>query len=209
MRSIFFGLGAGVVGSLIYYLILKMTGYEIGLVAILVGFMVGKAVFVGSGHRGGWAFRSIAVLITYVAIVSTYVPLMIEAWRTHSAVEQAKTQPTPGVAAATITPDAATHEQSRPAENAATAKKAAPAQPMAAEPQGSVGGLLVGILILVGYILAIPFLAGAENIFGILIILFALFEAARQAKRPVLTIEGPFEISPAAQSAAKPDADLQ
>src|SRR5688572_8685693 len=42
------GLAGGVVGALLYYAVLKLTGYEIGLIAIVVGLLVGRAVRWGS-----------------------------------------------------------------------------------------------------------------------------------------------------------------
>lgn len=39
-----FGLGAGIVGAVIYYGVIALTNFEIGLVAILIGYMVGYAV---------------------------------------------------------------------------------------------------------------------------------------------------------------------
>lgn len=138
-RGIALGIGAGFVGSLIYYLVLKITSYEIGLIAILVGYLVGKAVMIGSGNRGGLVFRIVAVVLTYVAIVSTYVPPLVNAIQMPQSVAQAIT--------------------------------------------------------LAGLILAIPFLSGMENVIGIFIIAFALYEAARQTKRVQVTVEGPFEVS--------------
>src|SRR5687768_15353440 len=43
-KALGFGLFAAAVGSGIYYAVLRLTGYEIGLVAIVVGFLVGRAV---------------------------------------------------------------------------------------------------------------------------------------------------------------------
>jgi hypothetical protein len=81
------GLGGGVVGALLYYTVVALTGYEIGLIAIVVGLGVGRAVRWGSGGRGGRMYQVMAVAITYVAIVSTYVPFMIAAMR-NAKVEQ-------------------------------------------------------------------------------------------------------------------------
>ncbi len=77
VRALGFGLAAAVGGSLLYYGILVATGLEIGLVAIVVGFAVGKAVSVGSGGRGGWRYQAMAMALTYAAIVSTYVPFVM------------------------------------------------------------------------------------------------------------------------------------
>jgi hypothetical protein len=75
-RAFIFGLGAAAVGAGIYYAVLALTGYEIGLIAILVGFIVGRAVAVGSGGRGGLRYQVTAVALTYCSIVATYVPLI-------------------------------------------------------------------------------------------------------------------------------------
>lgn len=77
----FKALGIGLVASLIcaagWYLIVKITGYELGLVAVVVGAVVGIAVRMGAGGRGGWAYQGMAVLLTYLAIASSYVPIVV------------------------------------------------------------------------------------------------------------------------------------
>jgi hypothetical protein len=55
--------------------VLAATGYEIGLIAILVGFMVGWAVRRGAGGLGGRRYQLLALTLTYLAIGATYVPL--------------------------------------------------------------------------------------------------------------------------------------
>jgi hypothetical protein len=54
-----------------------LTGYEFGLIAIVVGFLVGAAVEKGSNGRGGWQYQTLAMFLTYTSIVSSYVPLII------------------------------------------------------------------------------------------------------------------------------------
>ena len=71
------GLGAGLEGAGIYYAILAAPGSEFGLIAILGGAMVGGAVRWGCGGFGGWKYQSLAIVLTYMAIVSTYVPLIV------------------------------------------------------------------------------------------------------------------------------------
>ena len=78
LRSVLAGGFAGVIGAGIYYAVVALTGYEVGLVAIVVGYIVGVAVRWGSGGSGGRAYQALAVAITYFAIVSTYVPFIIE-----------------------------------------------------------------------------------------------------------------------------------
>jgi hypothetical protein len=73
-RAFLFGLGAAAVGSLIFYAVSALTGYEFGLIAVLVGWMVGKAVRKGSGSTGGWRYQALAMALTYISIVSTAIP---------------------------------------------------------------------------------------------------------------------------------------
>src|SRR5262245_60104113 len=79
LRALGAGLVAAVAGGLLYYAIAAISGYEFGLIAIVVGYGVGAAVRWGSNGRGGWRYQTLAMLLTYLAIVSTYVPPLIEA----------------------------------------------------------------------------------------------------------------------------------
>lgn len=73
-RATVFGLIAAGLGAALYFAIAALTGYELGLVAIVVGVMVGWAVRRGAEHRGGWAYQLLAIVLTYTAIVTAYVP---------------------------------------------------------------------------------------------------------------------------------------
>jgi hypothetical protein len=68
------GLAGGIAGALLYYAVLALSGYQLGIIAIAVGFLVGKGVQWGTGGRGGPLYQAMAIVLTYVAIVSTYVP---------------------------------------------------------------------------------------------------------------------------------------
>jgi hypothetical protein len=78
VRAIVFGLGAGAASALLYYVVLRLSGYHIGLLAIAVGWLVGQGVRVGSGGRGGALYQALALVITYLAIVTSYVPMVLE-----------------------------------------------------------------------------------------------------------------------------------
>src|SRR5262245_56758581 len=52
-RAVLFGLGAAVAGAIIYGLIAVVSGYEFALIAIFIGWMVGKAMVRGSRGKGG------------------------------------------------------------------------------------------------------------------------------------------------------------
>ncbi len=75
-RAIVFGAGGAALGALVYYAVLAITNLEIGLIAILVGWLVGRAVRKGSGERGGLKYQVLAVGLTYLAIVTTYIPFI-------------------------------------------------------------------------------------------------------------------------------------
>ena len=81
MKSLVAGIAAGIVGFIGYYLVLKLTGYNIGLIAIAVGWLIGLAVRWGSEGRGGLLYQFLAAGITYVAACATYAPLIVEAMR--------------------------------------------------------------------------------------------------------------------------------
>ena len=78
-RAALAGLGAAVVGAGIYLAVRSATGYQVGLISILVGYLVGRAVNWGSSGRGGGLYQALAVALTYLAIVSTYIPLLYQA----------------------------------------------------------------------------------------------------------------------------------
>ena len=178
------GLLAAIAGSLLYFAVLKLTGYEIGLIAIAVGFMVGKAVLWGSDNRGGTPYRILAVALTYLAIVSTYVPLIFSELSKPRIESSAAPVKTPNQARPAV--ESAKSEQKTELKSKAEEKPVAESRLM--------DFVLAGFIIF-GYILAIPFLAGFENIIGLLIIGFALYEAFKLTAPQNLSLEGPFEIS--------------
>jgi hypothetical protein len=80
LRALIFGAVAAIAGAALYYLIIRVTGYNIGLVAIVVGFMVGGAVHKGYGNRGDLFYQFLSLFLPYVAIGLMHVPMLIEAW---------------------------------------------------------------------------------------------------------------------------------
>lgn len=82
--ALLLGTGAAAVGAAIYYAIEAVTGYELGLVAIVVGVIVGKAVRRGAGARPGRIYRLMALMLTYMAMTATYVPLVLKEGGMHS-----------------------------------------------------------------------------------------------------------------------------
>lgn len=63
-----FGMGAGLAAALIWYGIVVTTKYELGIIAILVGWLVGKAVTIGAGKKRGTQLQLLSVGITLLAM---------------------------------------------------------------------------------------------------------------------------------------------
>ncbi len=85
-KALLFGAGAAAVGAAVYYAVLAMTNLNLGLISVLVGYMVGKAVRKGSVGFGGPRYQAIALVLTYLAIGATYAPFMFEGERPSVAV---------------------------------------------------------------------------------------------------------------------------
>ena len=77
-RALGAGAIAGAVGSTLYYLVAKISGYQLSIIAIAVGFLVGRAVRWATGGRGGVIYQILAVVLTYAAIAFSWLPLVAE-----------------------------------------------------------------------------------------------------------------------------------
>jgi hypothetical protein len=77
-RALGAGLAAGAIGSSLFYLVAKISGYQLSIIAIAVGFLVGRAVRWATGGRGGVTYQVLAVALTYAAIAFSWVPFLAE-----------------------------------------------------------------------------------------------------------------------------------
>ncbi|HEY0781922.1 MAG TPA: hypothetical protein VGE98_05660, partial [Thermoanaerobaculia bacterium] len=166
------GFLAAVAGSIVYYAVREISGYELSLISILVGWGVGRAVHWGSRGRGGWVYQSLAVFLTYMAIVSTYVPMIVKT------IEKA---------------DAKKAAVSAPAAPGGK-EKAAPAK---AEAPPSFTDFLLALGALFLFLMIVPFLGGLGNIIGLLIIAFGLYQAWKMNRRAPVEISGPYQVGAA------------
>jgi hypothetical protein len=183
VRAIGAGLLAAVLGALLYYGVAALTGYEFGLIAIVVGFGVGSAVRWGSNGRGGWAYQTLAIGLTYLAIVATYAPAVVQGLRELEPEQAASGPATAGAQPVSQTADA-------PADAAADA-----APPTA-------GSLILALAVLALIVCAAPFLAGLQNIIGLIIIGIGLYEAWKLNKRTPFEITGPHPVAVAPTAVA-------
>jgi hypothetical protein len=76
-RAALYGGGAALAGCLLYAAVAILLNMEIGLIAILVGYMVGRAIRHASHGRGGRAQQVLAVALTYFAITTSYIPVYV------------------------------------------------------------------------------------------------------------------------------------
>jgi hypothetical protein len=91
LRAALFGAGAAIAGAAIYAGVAILFHLEIGLIAILVGIMVGKAVRYGTSGRGGRPQQVLAVALTYFSITTSYIPVYLyQASKAKPAVEQSQ-----------------------------------------------------------------------------------------------------------------------
>jgi hypothetical protein len=87
-RGILFGIGGAILGFAIYVGFALATGLMIGYVSLAVGYIVGKAIIMGSAGRGGRRYQIAAVLLTYMAVSLAAVPIVISQMRQHSAQQR-------------------------------------------------------------------------------------------------------------------------
>lgn len=185
LRACVYGALAAVAGSLLYFGISALTGYNFGLIAIVVGVFVGQAVRKGSGGRGGLLYQLLAVFLTYSSIVTTYIPYIV-----HDLAEQEKREDTAAAAAQVPAPGASKAAASRPE---ATQKELSPA--------GKAAGFSLALVFLFCMAFAVPFLSlgeGGHGVMGLIIIAIGLMEAWKANRWVQVTFSGPFEIRPVA-----------
>ncbi len=195
VKSTTLGLLTAALGTAIWYGVRALTGYEFGLLAILVGLGVGGAVRAGSNARGGWAYQTLAMFLTYASIVGTYVP---EIWK-------ALDQPPPtesALAAAAPAPSGVTAPANPRATPAPADPGATPApagaessEPAPVGPAQGLAALALAVLFLMALAFAAPFLAGFENIMGLIIIGIGLYEAWKMNRASPVGITGPYRLA--------------
>jgi uncharacterized protein (DUF983 family) len=96
VRALVFGIAGALVGFALYVVFALATGLVIGWVSLAVGFIVGKAMSLGSRGVGGRRYQLTAVLLTYLAVSMSAVPIAIHQLRQH---HQAQAQSSSTVAA--------------------------------------------------------------------------------------------------------------
>jgi hypothetical protein len=193
VRATVFGGFAGAAGAGIWYAIRAVTNMEIGLISILVGLAVGVAVKAGSHGRGGPLYQALAMFLTYTAICSTYVPYIVEGLREKWSEEGKATAASPSEPAAPI--DAAAPAPSVPSAGEDPASSVATASEEPVSAGQAVAALVLLPIFVMAFAYAAPFLGGFENIIGIAIIAFGVYEAWKINRRETPAISGPHAVA--------------
>jgi hypothetical protein len=191
VRGITFGIGGAVIGLVLYSTFSIITGIVLGYISLAVGWIIAKAIKMGSGGIGGRRYQIAAAALTYAAVSMAAIPIYI------SQMNKGKTQSAPQVQTAPSAADPANSNQDQPG-----------ASPTPSSQRGSSGkpkmnlAAALGMMALLG--LASPFLELQDPVHGAigLVILFVGINIAwRMTAGLKLDILGPF-----AASAPKPAA---
>lgn len=178
VRGMLFGVGAAIVGMAGYSGFTILTGLYIGYVSLAVGWLVGKAIMLGSKGIGGRRYQIAAVILTYAAVSLAAVPIAIFYH------QKAKSQ--------------SESIQSQQQQSTADAENNQPDQTQP-KPKLGFGAAILQLLVLG---LASPFLEMQDPLHGIigLVILMVGIRIAWQitAGSCRANIEGPYENSSAA-----------
>ncbi|HEY3786402.1 MAG TPA: hypothetical protein VGL55_14075 [Steroidobacteraceae bacterium] len=87
-RGVLFGVGGAIVGFAIYVVFALITGLVAGIVSLAVGYLVGKAVVKGSRGIGGRRYQVAAVLLTYMAVSLSAVPIAVSPYMKQRSAQQ-------------------------------------------------------------------------------------------------------------------------
>ena len=185
-RAAFRG-GGAILGLILYAAFGIITGWMIGYVSLAVGYIVGKAIRMGSGGIGGRRYQIAAVALTYAAVSMAAIPIwvsQVSKARKAAPTEQSQSVRSPsGQPLKNVSPP--------PEQKTPSAKRSV-----------SPGAGLV-MLVLIG--LASPFLELQDPLHGMigLVILFVGIRIAWQIARGTsIQILGPFKSSTPASGQA-------
>ena len=184
LRALLLGAGGALIGLVAYAGFAIVTGLTIGYVALLVGWLVAKAMMKGSNGVGGTRYQITAVALTYAAISLSSVPILISYAVKDRASHHAQTiQTSPSDASAATSGQ---DEQSGSSQAQMDSDSQRPALSF---------GAAMGQLVLWG--IASPFLELASpgsGLIGLVILFVGLSIAYRMTKARPLDVDGPFQV---------------
>jgi hypothetical protein len=186
-RAFVFGLVAAIAGAILYYAVIALTGWEIGLVAIVIGFMVGFAVQKGTGGTGGRRFQWLAVILTYFAVGLAYAPLAFKSFSEGD-----------GPKGAAVSDSTAANATTGATDSAAAANPVGAPQATAQSDSASTMGAATALGITFLFIFALPvmYIAGSmpSGLISAIIILVGMQQAWKMTARVNVPISGPYKV---------------
>lgn len=177
-RGLLLGVGAAVIGMILYAGFTIVTEIELGYIALAVGWLVGKGMLTGSGGIGGRRYQITAVLLTYAAVSVAAIPIAI------------------GISIKNHRPLVRQQQQQSTQAEGATANEAEAAAPV--RPRWE--RLAIALVMLLGYGLASPILelqSPVHGVIGLVILLVGLRIAWQMTAPRNLNVDGPFDAAPA------------
>lgn len=75
IRSITYGIGAAILGFILFAGFVIVTGISLGYISLAVGWLIGKAMRQGSGGIGGRRYQIAAAILTYMAVSMAAIPI--------------------------------------------------------------------------------------------------------------------------------------
>jgi len=180
VRGLTFGFGGAILGLILYSGFSIITGIAIGYVSLAVGWIIAKAIKMGSRGIGGRRYQIAAVALTYAAVSMAAVPIYLSEINKEKPLKPSHTQTTPSA-----NPEASTSAQDAPLSTSS--------QPASAEKPKMNLLKALGLLALLG--LASPFLelvSPLNGALGLIILLVGMNIAWKLAAGPKVEILGPF-----------------
>jgi predicted lipid-binding transport protein (Tim44 family) len=224
-RGVLFGIGGAILGLAIYATFTIVTGIILGYVSLAVGYLVGKAIKMGSSGMSGRRYQIAAAILTYAAVSMAAIPIgisqVVKAERSrHASHAQQTISPSGGsngnatelpLRPADSNDNTATVTSPGPDTNAPPATTAIP--PVNSKPVRAVHKIRWGAAIIgLAYIgLASPFLELAQNpvagLIGLLILAVGIRIAWQITGAPGTPfVSGPFRNTSAASASSSPSA---
>ena len=195
-KAFAFGVGGMLAGAAVWYAVARFAHIEAGPIAILLGWLVGKGIHLGSGKRGGLGYQVMAILLTYLGIGIAGVPFAIEGWN------EAKQQMVDSLSVVDTTPRAdpsagLLSDSAQAAELSGLDSAIAAGKELESNATPGFMGLVVGIGALLVLALMVPVLSiiGGQSIIGVLIYCFALWQAWRAAAPTLPVVSGPHPVA--------------
>lgn len=191
-----FGLAAAIAGAIIYYAVIAIANLEIGIVAILIGYMVGYMVRKALGGKGGRRYQILALALTYWSVGLAYTPLAFKG------IEEGRARATARVDSTHATADSAAPTAS--ADTSLTRTDTAKVSHRSGRPvTGTQFLIALGAVLLMTVALPVVVVFGSlpSGFLSAIIILVGLRQAWRMTAAPALNVSGPYKVGSAPTSA--------